>query len=166
MVDRTFPVMARYTAWANGRLLDACAALPPEDYAAARPSFFGSIHATLNHLLAMDRVWLGRISGEGHDIPAPDHILCPDLPSLRVARPAEDARLVRIIDGLPPARLDEILHYTSMAGAPQAMPLRFVLAHLFNHHAHHRGQIHDMLSQTAVAPPALDLTYFPIPTIA
>ncbi|UWU72720.1 DinB family protein [Bradyrhizobium sp. NC92] len=29
------------------------------------------------------------------------------------------------------------------------------------HHAHHRGQVHALLSQTAVTPPALDLTYFP-----
>jgi uncharacterized damage-inducible protein DinB len=31
-----------------------------------------------------------------------------------------------------------------------------VLAHLFNHHTHHRGQAHAMLSGTAVAPPQLD----------
>ncbi len=30
-------------------------------------------------------------------------------------------------------------------------------AHLFNHQTHHRGQVHVMLSQTAVAPPSLDL---------
>ena len=31
-----------------------------------------------------------------------------------------------------------------------------VLAHLFNHQTHHRGQAHAMLSGTAVAPPQLD----------
>ena len=52
--------MARYNAWANGRLYDACATLPPAEYYAARPSFFGSLHATLNHILVGDSVWLGR----------------------------------------------------------------------------------------------------------
>lgn len=28
--------------------------------------------------------------------------------------------------------------------------------HLFNHQTHHRGQVHVMLSQTSVGPPALD----------
>ncbi len=35
--------------------------------------------------------------------------------------------------------------------------MSLLLAHLFNHQTHHRGQIHDMLSQTAVPPPSLDL---------
>jgi uncharacterized damage-inducible protein DinB len=39
-------------------------------------------------------------------------------------------------------------------------PLRQVLAHLFNHQTHHRGQVHDMLSQTAVPPPELDLIFY------
>jgi uncharacterized damage-inducible protein DinB len=31
------------------------------------------------------------------------------------------------------------------------------VSHLFNHQTHHRGQGHVMLTQTNVAPPALDL---------
>jgi uncharacterized damage-inducible protein DinB len=31
-----------------------------------------------------------------------------------------------------------------------------VLSHLFTHQIHHRGQVHDMLSATSVAPPQLD----------
>ena len=53
-----FNQMAQYNLWANRRLYDACAQLSPQDYLAARRSFFGSIHATLNHILAGDRVWL------------------------------------------------------------------------------------------------------------
>jgi hypothetical protein len=29
-----------------------------------------------------------------------------------------------------------------------------------NHQTHHRGQVHDQLSQTAVAPPPLDLIFY------
>ena len=36
-------------------------------------------------------------------------------------------------------------------------PVSLLVAHLFNHQTHHRGQIHDMLIQTEVAPPVLDL---------
>ena len=32
-----------------------------------------------------------------------------------------------------------------------------LLPHFFNHETHHRGQIHDMLSQKSVPPPVLDL---------
>jgi len=58
---RTF---ARYNAWANRRLYDACARLPREEYYRDRKAFFGSLHGTLNHLLLADRIWLGRIKGK------------------------------------------------------------------------------------------------------
>jgi uncharacterized damage-inducible protein DinB len=35
-----------------------------------------------------------------------------------------------------------------------------VLAHMFNHQTHHRGQAHGLLSQTAIAPPPLDLAIY------
>jgi uncharacterized damage-inducible protein DinB len=38
--------------------------------------------------------------------------------------------------------------------------LHELLTRLFNHQTHHRGQAHDLLSQTAVAPPSLDLIQF------
>jgi uncharacterized damage-inducible protein DinB len=47
-----------------------------------------------------------------------------------------------------------------MAGEPQITPLRWTLAHFFNHQTHHRGQAHAMLSSTRVAPPSLDMILF------
>jgi len=31
---------------------------------------------------------------------------------------------------------------------------------LINHQTHHRGQVHDMLSQAGASPPELDLIYY------
>ena len=36
-------------------------------------------------------------------------------------------------------------------------PVELLVAHFFNHQTHHRGQVHDMLTQTNVPPPVLDL---------
>ena len=41
-----------------------------------------------------------------------------------------------------------------------ATPLPVCWLHLFNHQTHHRGQVHDQLSQTEVAPPPLDLILY------
>ena len=41
-----------------------------------------------------------------------------------------------------------------------ATPLHLCWLHLFNHQTHHRGQVHDQLSQTDVPPPSLDLMPF------
>lgn len=155
-----FRSLARYNEWANRRLYAACASLPEAEYQKSRPSFFGSIHATLNHILVGDRLWLGRINGHTPRIVSLDQILYPEFLGLKVAREAEDAQIVNTIDSLSDARLDQPLDYTTMAGEKQRAPLRFVLGHVFNHQAHHRGQVHDMLSQTAVPPPPLDLIYY------
>ena len=42
------------------------------------------------------------------------------------------------------------------AGHVQRDRAGHVLAHLFNHQTHHRGQAHAMLAGTAVKPPQLD----------
>jgi len=46
--------MACNNAWANHRLLGACAKLSQRDFLAPRTSFFPSIKATLNHNLTVD----------------------------------------------------------------------------------------------------------------
>lgn len=159
MQDRYFATFARYNAWANKRLYDACAKLSEPDYMQPRPSFFGSIHATLNHLMVGDRIWLGRIEGRPEKL-ALNQILYADFTALSVARGAEDDRLVRVVDRIDAERLDQPLDYLNTRGERFRTPLRIVLGHLFNHQTHHRGQVHDMLSQTNVPPPELDLIYF------
>jgi uncharacterized damage-inducible protein DinB len=60
-----FAMLARYNEWANRRLCARAAALSDADYRADRGAFFGSVHATLNHLLATDRIWMRRFTGQG-----------------------------------------------------------------------------------------------------
>ena len=155
-----FHRFARYNAWANRRLYDACAALSPADYRARRPSFFGSINATLNHILVADRVWMARFEGVPSGIERLDQILHPEFVDLRAAREAEDARIVGFVSGIGEDALAGILRYRNMAGESQETPLAWTLAHFFNHQTHHRGQVHGLLSGTPVAPPSLDLIYF------
>ncbi|MGX1170668.1 putative damage-inducible protein DinB [Bradyrhizobium sp. USDA 372] len=158
----SFRTLARWTGWANQRIYSACSELDPTEYFRPRACAFGSIHRTLNHLLATDRIWLARLTGEPHNIPSLDYEVCVDFSSLRDARFVEDVRIVETTDLI----LDKDgcagnLSFNSMDGTPRQMPIHLVLSQLFLHHAHHRGQVHALLSQTAVTPPALDLTYFP-----
>ncbi len=148
---------ARYNRWANARLYDACAKLPEAEYLKPRASFFGSIHATLNHILVGDRVWMGRFTGHPAGIKALNQILYPEFAGLRVAREAEDAAIVNWIDALDLPTLNGEHRYATTKGEPMANPLRQLVHHFFNHQTHHRGQAHGLLSQTSVAPPQLDL---------
>src|SRR5215813_7119932 len=160
MNSRYFHRFARYNAWANRRLYEACAALSPEDCRPRRPSFFSSIHATLNHILVGDRVWMGRFEGVPSGIERLDQILYDAFADLRAAREAEDARILGFVCGLGEDAIAATLRYRNMAGEPQETLLAWTLAHFFNHQTHHRGQVHGMLSGTPVAPPELDLSAF------
>lgn len=153
--------MARYNRWANRRIYDACTPLAPADYHAARPSFFGSIHATLNHILVGDSIWLGRFTG---NVPVHltrlDMILHEDLAGLRSARAAKDEEIIAFCDSLDDAKLNNSFTYTNMVGERFTDPLLPPLMHFFNHQTHHRGQAHGLLSHAGVSPPSLDLIYF------
>ncbi len=153
--------MARYNRWANQRVYDACARLSPDDYHAARPSFFGSIHATLNHILVGDSIWLGRFTGHvPTHLTRLDIILHADFASLRAAREAKDAEIVAFADTLDEAKLNDTFTYANMAGQRFTDPLFPPLMHFFNHQTHHRGQVHGLLSHAGIDPPELDLIYF------
>jgi uncharacterized damage-inducible protein DinB len=160
MADEYFLTLAHYNAWANQRLYDACAHLSEAEYLKPRPAFFGSIHGTLNHLLVGDRIWLARIERKPRPKVTLDQILYGDLVALRVARQAEDEHLVNVVAGISKRALDQKIAYVNMAGQRQQTQLRLVLGHLFNHQTHHRAQVHGLLSQTAVAPPPLDLILY------
>ena len=153
--------MALYNRWANGRLYDAVSTLSPSALAAPRSGFFPSLLKTLNHLLVGDTIWLGRLDGGGSPgITSLDQILHTDFAALRAARSALDERIIAFVDGLPPARLEEDLIYRTTAGEPMQTQVGQVLAHVFNHQTHHRGQAHAMLSDANIAPPSLDLILF------
>jgi uncharacterized damage-inducible protein DinB len=153
-----FQMLGRYNTLANQRLYETCARLDDAEYRRARPGSFGSIHALLNHILLGDRIWIGRfLAQEATTTPALATILYEGFPALRAARIEEDARLEGFLSGLDEAFLNREIRYVNSAGKLHADPASLTLAHLFNHQTHHRGQVHVMLSQTAVPPPELDM---------
>jgi len=77
-----FEVLARYNSWANARLYETSSRLPSDEYLKDRKAFFGSIHDTLNHLLVVDRLWLGRLEQRDSGITALNQTLYIDFNSL------------------------------------------------------------------------------------
>ncbi|MGI9416899.1 MAG: DinB family protein [Geminicoccaceae bacterium] len=153
--------MARYNRWANTRLYDACAALDEATYRAEGRMFFGSIHGTLNHLLVGDRLWLARILGDPPlGLKLGDRPFS-DLTLLRQARVEEDRKMIDLTESYAEGDLDTDISYR-MVTRPEDVttPLHLCWLHLFNHQAHHRGQVHDQLVRTSVAPPPLDLIFY------
>ena len=153
-----FLMMARYNEWANSRVYYMAGQLSDEQYRSDVGAFFRSLHGTLNHLLVADWVWMRRLTGTGDHPVKLDAIIYDDLASLSEARRSEDRRIISYVQNLAATQLDEVLDYKTMKGAPQKQPLREILAHVFNHQTHHRGQVHTILTILGIAEPEpLDL---------
>ncbi|MBI3769648.1 MAG: DinB family protein [Deltaproteobacteria bacterium] len=148
--------MAANNCWSNARLHTRCAALPPGEYFRDRGAFFGSIHATVSHIVAIDEWYLAGLHGERAGRVDYGAVVHATLAELTRAQEAADRRLLAYCDGLTPARLGEVAHWRDDDGDDHAEPVHLVLAHLFVHQIHHRGQVHDLLQQAGAAPPQLD----------
>ncbi len=160
MSDR-LPVLARYNAWANHKLYRAVESLSDEQFRADRGVFFKSLRGTLNHLLAADRIWMGRFTGKPEAGLALDTILFDGFDALHAARQAEDTRIITYVDGLDAAALAGSFSYRRSSTTERyAAELGPALDHLFNHQTHHRGQAHAVLTGFGVKAPSLDLSGF------
>jgi uncharacterized damage-inducible protein DinB len=150
--------MAEYNAWANARLFEEARKLPDESYRKHVGAFFGSLHGTLNHLMVTDRLWMRRFTGIGEHPPRLDAIMFDNLESLSTARKEQDGRIIRYVEALAEEDFGKALNYTTTNGLPQCYPLADLLAHLFNHQTHHRGQAHTILTVLGnPEPQSLDL---------
>ncbi len=161
LMQRHFQMLADYNRWANGRIYDACSTLSDEDYRADRGAFFGSAHRTLNHLVVADRIWLRRITGIGTAPTELNVILYEDFAGLRAAREEEDERFIQLTSSFEPDAFSRIVSYTPVTvPTPVSEPLGVMLAHVFNHQTHHRGQVHAILTSLGQQSVVLDMIAF------
>ena len=155
-----FMMFAAYNQWANGRLYDAAADLDEDQLGRNVGAVFGSLLGTLNHLLAVDRVWMKRFTGEGDAPSSTAAILYSALPGLRLAREAEDRRIVDWMRGMSDKALAGRFSYMTVDMRTVSQRLPPALSHFFNHQTHHRGQAHMVLTVLGRPSVPLDLMLF------
>jgi len=149
-------IQAHANALSNQRLGAALLQLPQSDWQAVRTGFFPSLALTLNHILAVDGYYIGALRGEPGLVEAwRDFQPCTHAAQWLRRQRESDLCLVACCAALQASDVD------AMVSLPRGGPVQrdrvgHVLAHLFNHQTHHRGQAHAMLCGTAVKPPQLD----------
>jgi len=155
-----FQLLANFNTWANEKIMTSCKKLTETEYKKDRRAFFSSIHGTLNHLLVVDRAYISRIEGKDHRLKSLDQILYEKLFKLREARIKEDKRLVDLVNRLSEKSIHKEITYRGVETGKHTYTINLILITLFNHQTHHRGQIHNMLSQAGVKPPQIDIPDF------
>ncbi len=156
--------MARYNRWQNSQLFGFLQALSPEDLNKDRGAFFGSIKGTANHLLWGNWIWISRFDkGEGPGGGIPESVsLCSDLAEWLPLCERIDTRISEWADSLGDAPLTgEFTWFSAAKEADVTLPYAQCVIHMFNHQTHHRGQLHQMLTETGSAAPVSDLVFMP-----
>lgn len=165
---RQFRRFAQYNAWFNGRVIELVSELSEEDRRKDLSAFFKSIHGTLNHLLLVDRLWLGRISKHPQGFAALQRtplvfefeslgqLLYDDFRELAAGRRETDEAISSWVQELRSETLESELSYARSNGQPMSIPFWHAAAHLFNHQTHHRGQVTTLLYQLGRDPGVTD----------
>ncbi|MEM9141084.1 MAG: DinB family protein, partial [Pseudomonadota bacterium] len=108
-----------------------------------------------------DIIWMARFRGQ--PIPAWDLDYEPHhrLDDLKARRSALDRDILGYVMELEAGRMEaEITYHTIVGPREVRQPLGQALAHFFNHHTHHRGQCHAMLTRLTGSAPPLDLLFY------
>ena len=160
-------LMAAYGDWQNNSLFLAASALSDAERRRDRGAFFGSIHATLNHLLWGDQIWMHRLAGT--PAPAPKDIrssleMHAEWDALAADRKAMNQSVLDWAGRVRPEDLQGELGWYSGAMKAQISRPRWVLVmHMFNHGTHHRGQVHVMLTAAGAEPSDTDVPFMQSP---
>jgi uncharacterized damage-inducible protein DinB len=164
------PILAdafAHHVWASIRVLDACATLDDEQRATTVPGTYGTILATLRHLVDGDVFYLNVLNGGE---PEPFDKDASDIPALRLVMEAHNSAWQKLIArDLESATV--VVEYED-SGYETHAPLGIRLAQALYHGIDHRSQVCTALTSIGIEPPGievwdyahLDGRYFTIPT--
>ena len=126
-------------AWALQRLFRLCEGLSDAQLDAPREMGFGSLRATLFHILVSEQIWLERWNGLAwRPFPTdPERISLEEIAAglQRVARERQ-----QLIDNERATLWQRVVTYRDRQGNENRKPLDDLLLHVANHGIHHRAQ--------------------------
>ncbi len=148
----TLTTLFSHNLWANLRLLERCAALSSDQLDATIPGAYGSIRATLQHIVNGERLYFSLIStGQRYD-------RAKGAPPMTLAEMTESVRTTGagLIKWAPKVQVDDTAN-----NDPDIVPKTIIITQAINHATEHRAQIMAILTQLGIQPPELDgWTYF------
>lgn len=153
-------MLARYNVWADARIFDSVAALPPGEAEKPRTTLFKTMIGTLNHNLVVDLIWQAHLEGRDHGFKARNMVLHPELAALRAAQDRLNAWFVSWSDSQSDASLAEPLDFRFISGKLGCMTRLEMLQHVVTHKSYHRGWVAEMFFEVPAKVLDMDLPVF------
>ena len=134
----------RYHRWANLHLLDVCGGLPEEKLQLSAPGTYGTIAATLLHLLGAEQRYLRRLIGGEPEISEHDEF--PGVPALRLMAERSGDQLIDVAGRIT----GEDVTDTQRRDERVRLHLGVVLLQAMHHGNDHRTHICTILGQNGI----------------
>jgi uncharacterized damage-inducible protein DinB len=154
-----FVDLARYHAWANEVLFAELDKLSDAQRKQDHGLFFRSIHHTVDHLLLVNRVWMGRLTGQPI-VPDFKTIQVEDWPALKQGLRESLAAMAGWLSLQDESWFMQDVTFAASNGKPNTLPASAVLTHMLTHFNHHRGQVSTAITQLDGIAPEMDYLYY------
>ncbi len=149
--EPTLVELIRYNNWANAKVFAACLTLTEEQLAASAPGSYGSIHATLGHIIAAEADYINRLTGEGPQPPFQWEDR-PGLDDIFAFSSIVASALLDVVQRVPP---DHIVHEEE-GGNTMDYKASLLFIQVINHGIEHRTNITTILSALDLPAPEVD----------
>lgn len=153
-------LLTRYKAWANAITFQTVSALPEAEQLKQRPTRFGNILHTLNHVYVIDEIFRAHLEGRDHGYTARNTAAPPPVDELWRKVKSLDRWYVDHAERLTAPVVGESIAFNFVDGRPARMSRAAMILHVVNHGTYHRGFVGDMLYDVPAAFPANDLSVF------
>ena len=158
-------MMARYNAWQNKEIRGVVETMDEDALQKDRGAFFGSIFATLNHILWADWFWFYRLGlGPRPQVAPKTHLAAtPTIAVWAAERFQMDGRISEWARGVKALDLTgAVVWRSALKGIDMTNSRAECIMHMFNHQTHHRGQVHAMLTAAGHKTQDSDLVFMDV----
>jgi len=166
---KNFIMLSHYNQRMNVQLIECCALLPTDVLFKETNSFFSNIISYWNHILFGDLILLERLASNHIAGISPDDFTklpSPKSPNdiyhnkfcdLAIVRKTVDELIIKYSSNLTDVECQKFITYQTTEGESITKAVSDITQHIFNHQAHHRGQLTCVLSQFGVNYGCMDL---------
>jgi uncharacterized damage-inducible protein DinB len=148
-----------FNAWATERIFNALSPLSQEQLTADMKASHGSIHGTLSHMVAAEKIWLSRWVGKPQQkLMAPAE--APTLSELKAVWENVGFETARWLGTMTDKKLQDRFSMTTSTGETFTHVFWQAFQHVVDHSTYHRGQIITLLRQSGIRPPSTGLIAF------
>jgi uncharacterized damage-inducible protein DinB len=159
MMNNSNPMAAEflyYNRWANLHLLDALLELTPDQLASSAPGTYGSVYATLAHLVRAEASYYKRLTGINLAPP----FSWDAAPSLSEIKAYAERTSSGLVDAAEQMQITDAIQRDwqepEWAGQPDRYKAAAILIQVVNHGVEHRTNITTIMAQQGIQAPGLD----------